>query len=148
MKRCVLPGTAGDDKVIGIPYHPGLAAGGFIDPVVQRVEIDIGQQWRDDPALRKEQSQPVKHAPEDSRKSAESPVFSSRMELLPMTGSPRADRHGNRGLRQYGAGQKTAGINQAAARVDTALDPQFDQRHRSKSAYPVVTLVCCGAQSN
>ena len=48
-----MPASAGDDEVIGLAHHAGVAGGFIVDSVVQRIEVEVGQQGRDDPALRR-----------------------------------------------------------------------------------------------
>src|ERR1035438_6137191 len=48
-----LAGPTRDDKIIGVAYHAGLTHALVLYPVVQRAEIDIGQQRRDNPTLRR-----------------------------------------------------------------------------------------------
>ena len=44
---------AQDDKIIRISHQDWLAFDLFVDRPIQRVEVEIGQQWRNDPSLRR-----------------------------------------------------------------------------------------------
>ena len=48
-----LPGAARDDEVIGTTHHPCLACAPLVHPVIQRIEVEIGQERRNHPALRR-----------------------------------------------------------------------------------------------